>query len=395
MSGVSSGDSWGAGWDAPDRLVCMDCVGEEYLVEAGGGSGSGEGKCDYCDGGRFGAGPVSRIVELVAPAVQRYFADPGKAGAIRDEGEWLIDTVGTEEALRELWPDCGTELLRDVANAFHDTEWVPCNGHFLDMHEHERFTHTWHHFAKMAKHRTRYFLDRKEREFGRDPWMEFPTPAEFLKRIGELVNELCLLRSLEKHETLYRVRQEGDSKRFDKFRDLGPPPDEKATAGRMNPAGIAYFYLARELETAAGEVVDKPPARIAIGKFRTKDELVVLDLTCLPEPPSVFDLDQYDRYQAIVFLQDFVDQISRPVAKDGMEHIEYVPSQIVCEYFAQVFARRHEMRPVDGIAYRSAVVPGGQNVVLFPPEGRRRWEDLAELAGTDHIPGIPGTTGGV
>lgn len=371
----------------------MDCVGEEYLVEAGGGSG--EGKCDYCDGGRFGAGPVSRIVELVAPALQRYFADPGKAGAIRDEGEWLIDTVGTEEALRELWPDCGTELLRDVANAFHDTEWVPCNGHFLDMHDHERFTHTWHHFAKMAKHRTRYFLDRKEREFGRDPWMEFPTPAEFLKRIGELVNELCLLRSLEKHETLYRVRQEGDSKRFDKFRDLGPPPDEKATAGRMNPAGIAYFYLARELETAAGEVVDKPPARIAIGKFRTKDELVVLDLTCLPEPPSVFDLDQYDRYQAIVFLQDFVDQISRPVAKDGMEHIEYVPSQIVCEYFAQVFARRHEMRPVDGIAYRSAVVPGGQNVVLFPPEGRRRWEDLAELADTDHIPGIPGTTGGV
>ena len=165
-----------------------------------------------------------------------------------------------------------------------------------------------------------------------------PDPAEFLKRIGELVNELGLLRSLEKHETLYRVRQEGDSKRFDRFRDLGPPPDEKATAGRMNPAGIAYFYLARELETAAGEVVDKPPARIAIGKFRTKDELVVLDLTCLPEPPSVFDLDQYDRYQAIVFLQDFVDQISRQVAKDGMEHIEYVPSQIVCEYFAQVFA---------------------------------------------------------
>ena len=104
----------------------------------------------------------------------------------------------------------------------------------------------------------------------------------------------------------------------------------------MNPAGIAYFYLARDLETAAGEVVDNPHARIAISTFRTKGELVVLDLTRLPEPPSVFDLDQYDRYQGIVLLEDFVEQISTPVAKDCMEHIGYIPSQMVCEYFAQV-----------------------------------------------------------
>ena len=384
MSGVSSGDEWGPGWDAPDRRVCMDCVGEDYLLIAGGGSGSGGGTCDYCGGGRFSPGPVSRIVELVEPALQRYFADPGNAGAIRDEGEWLIDTIGTEEALRELWPECGPELLRDVANAFHNTQWVPCNGHFLDMHERERLTHTWDHFAKMAKHRTRYFLDRREREFGKDPWMEFASPAEFLQRIGELVIELSLLRPVERHVTLYRVRKEREGKRYDTFRDLGPPPDEKATAGRMNAAGIAYFYLARDLETAAGEVVDNSPARIAIGTFRTKDQLVLLDLTRLPEPPSVFDMDEYDRYQGTLFLQDFVEQISRTVAKDGMEHIEYVPSQVVCEYFAQLFTRRHRSRRVDGIAYRSAVVPGGQNVVLFPPEGRKGWEDLAELSGTAH-----------
>ena len=68
-----------------------------------------------------------------------------------------------------------------------------------------------------------------------------------------------------------------------------------------------------------------------------------------------------------------------------MEHVEYVPSQVVCEFFAQVFNRSEERQRVNGIAYRSAVVPEGQNVILFPPEGGKRWEELTELVGTRHV----------
>lgn len=386
VGGVYAGDEVGYGWDAPNRFVCPECVGDDYLWRGGGGMGSVKNKCEYCGGGPYGAGPVGRIVELVSPALHRYCSDPGSAGAIRDEGEWvLVDTIDTEQALKALWPNCGAELLRDVAGAFRNTEWVPCNGYLWERHESEQFTHIWHHFAQMARHRTRYFLERQPREYGEDPWMEYPSPAELLERIGELVVELSLIRPLEKEETLYRVRLEGESENFDTFRDLGPPPNEKAGAGRMNPAGIAYFYMARELGTAAGEVLIKPPARIAIGKFRTKERLKLLDLTDLPEPPSVFDVDQYNRYQGTLFLRDFVQRISEPVAKDGMEHVEYVPSQVVCEFFAQVFNRSDEKRRVNGIAYWSAVVPEGQNVILFPPEGGKRWEDLTELVGTRHV----------
>ena len=197
--------------------------------------------------------------------------------------------------------------------------------------------------------------------------------------VGEFVRDLGLIRTLDGQRALYRVRHEMEGTSFDTFGELGPPPDDLARAGRMNPAGIAYFYAAREPGTALGEVVTEPPARIAIGEFRPKDGLAVLDLTDLPEPPSVFDMDQYDRYQRLVFLGDFVERISMPVRKDGMEHVEYVPSQVVCEFFAQVFGRKDDGRPVDGIAYRSAVVPDGQNVVLFPPKGRRTWQDVAEL----------------
>ena len=379
------GDGLGYGWDAPEKLVCMDCVGDDdYFWEAGAIYGPSTSLCAYC--GKGHAGPVGSIVDVIGPALHRYFTGPGNAGAILDDGEWLIDTIGTEKALGELWRTCGSEeLRRDVAGAFRNREWVPCNGHFLDMHEGEQFTHAWSHFAQITKHRTRYFLDRQEREFGENPWMEYPSPAEFLARLGEFVRDLGLIRTLDGQRALYRIRHEMDGTSFDTFGELGPPPDDLARAGRMNPAGIAYYYAAREPGTAMGEVVTEPPARIAIGEFRPNDGLAVLDLTDLPELPSVFDMDQYDRYQRLVFLGDFVERISMPVRKDGMEHVEYVPSQVVCEFFAQVFGRKDDGRHVDGIAYRSAVVPDGQNVVLFPPKGRRTWQDVAELVSTDHV----------
>ena len=221
MKGVDRGGSVGYGWDAPAKRVCADCLADEHLWKGGAGFGPMERKCDYCD--RAGSGPVSRVLELVAPALHRYFRDPGGAGAIRDEGEWLIDTIGTEEALRTLWPSCGAQLLKDVAGAFHNGRWVPCKGHFLEPHESRQFTHRWHHFGMMAKHRSRYFLDREEREFGDKPWMEYPSPSEFLARIAEFVVDQALVRPIDARQTLFRARCETAGERFCTFDELGPP----------------------------------------------------------------------------------------------------------------------------------------------------------------------------
>jgi len=68
----------------------------------------------------------------------------------------------------------------------------------------------------------------------------------------------------------------------------------------------------------------------------------------------------------LLFIENFVTSISTPVKKDGSEHVEYVPSQVVSEYFAKVF-RDALGEQIDGIVFPSAVRPGGRNVVLFPP----------------------------
>ena len=55
------------------------------------------------------------------------------------------------------------------------------------------------------------------------------------------------------------------------------------------------------------------------------------------------------------------------MAKDGREHIDYVPSQVICEYLAQIFQTTESDR-LAGIIYPSSVVDGGKNLVVFPED---------------------------
>lgn len=168
---------------------------------------------------------------------------------------------------------------------------------------------------------------------------------------------------------LYRVRlTDSNSSLYTSFEELGPPPRENPGPGRMNPIGISYFYLSYEQETALAETVNRPPCMASIGKFCSKGELLYLDLTELPSTPSIFDRSKAEEREGLLFLKSFVEAISKPTEKNGREHIEYLPSQVVSEYFAQVY-RDPEDRPIDGIAYPSAVRPGGKNFVLFPRHG--------------------------
>ena len=59
-----------------------------------------------------------------------------------------------------------------------------------------------------------------------------------------------------------------------------------------------------------------------------------------------------------------MEELTRPIVKDGREHIEYVPTQIVTEYFRHVF-RTSIGEQVKGILYRSSRNGEGTCCVLF------------------------------
>lgn len=171
-------------------------------------------------------------------------------------------------------------------------------------------------------------------------------------------------------KTLFRARQQEEGNPFPlNAKELGAAPSKDSRAGRMNPAGISYLYLAFAQETAVAEVRQiKLSLPVAIGQFEAQRELIILDLTNLPKKPSIFDVQHYDELVRLLFIDEFVKEITKPVAKDNcIEHIEYVPSQVVSEYFALVF-HLDEGKRLDGIKYPSSVCSGNYKLVLFSTE---------------------------
>lgn len=133
----------------------------------------------------------------------------------------------------------------------------------------------------------------------------------------------------------------------------------------MNPAGIVIFYGAREPETALSEALGST-GRVSVGVFSPLRSLRILDLTGVAKLPfySIFEKVTRSRRGLRLFMNAFVDDIAKVSARDGREHIDYVPAQIVTEYFRRVF-RSSSGERLDGVVFLSTRYPQGRNVSLF------------------------------
>lgn len=366
------------GWADVDKKVCADCVEDEYLKALIDGEEVAD-TCDYC--GRHSRGPIAAPVELVLTAVAAtahyFYCDPNNAG-VPYEGGWAASTLDTYEVLNNLDFECHEALFDDIVGAIDTVEWVHAAGGFwLSSHRHEILTHSWDSFVYLIKHQTRFFFHTRPRTNPDEP--EEIGPNEILAAIADAVTSRDLIVTIGADTVLVRARRRStvDQWTLDET-NLSAPPAELARAGRMNPAGISYLYLAMDEKTAIAEIIDGPPCGVAIGTFRTTRPLRVLDLTTLPAKPSLYDDDKREDWEVVTFLTSFVSSISKPVRKDGLEHIEYVPSQVVCEYFATVFHSADNAQ-LDGIIYPSTVYPSGRNLVLFPTE-RTYSREFAQIA---------------
>jgi RES domain len=134
----------------------------------------------------------------------------------------------------------------------------------------------------------------------------------------------------------------------------------------MSPPGVVMTYAAEDRDTALAETANEP-GTFAVGEFVNDRDLLILDLTRLPESPSVFaelpDSMERDPRPQLNFLHRISLEISRPIARDDRMHIEYVPTQVVTEYVRIVV--RINGRKVDGIRYTSSRGHAATAVVLF------------------------------
>lgn len=213
-------------------------------------------------------------------------------------------------------------------------------------------------------------------------------PGKVLQDIGELLDELDLIRLLPSGRSLWRA-QTHQGPEIDggaTASRLGTAPKEFARQpNRMSPAGIPMFYAAEDSSTALAEVAvhaDSSEDHATIGEFVPSAPLLVLDFTALADYVSVFDSDRGHLRREINFLNEFVASLRRPIAA-GDEAIEYVPTQIMTEYFLRIYETTASERPrIVGIRYPSAVVEGGVSLVL-DVNHRHCIDEGSTLAGGD------------
>lgn len=372
-------------WTEPAKSVCADCVADAFL-KAEIGKNLTTNTCDYCTrtAKEKIAAPLSLIMPYIAKALCYRYLPADEAGLPPEVN--FEELPCTRDVLQGIpFNPARPELLDDAAASFWHSRWVENGPGFYGYKSSMLFS--WGTFASkvagMVMHPERFFSVLSDNGSRRRFTFDL-IPREMLGKISGVITEMEMTTTWRAGKILYRTRpqEKGETLALDDPAALGPPPDKDATNQRMSPVGISYFYLANERGTSLAETF-RSPCRAVVATFSLRRDLRLLDLTKLPAV-SVFNPNTRQKYEQYGFLAEFADRISWPIEKDGREHIdEYVPTQVLSEYFAKVY-RQTDGTPIDGMIYKSAVHPGGRNIVLFPPQ-RGKFMDLVKLEGTPKV----------
>lgn len=226
--------------------------------------------------------------------------------------------------------------------------------------------YSWTSFVGEIKYRRRFlFLSADKSKNGR--FLPKHSAEEIMKIIGDALVELKLIKELDELEAgkkIYRARLARNGEVFNGKEQLGAPSPKRATAERMNPPGIPYFYAAFDRLTACAEVCgDKlePLNTVYVSTWEVKKQLKVVDLSRLGVLPSYFDPKKRISRSPHLFLRDFIRDACSPRPEDDTAQLTYIPAQVMSEYFRTVLQ-------VDGVIFTSTKNRDGRCVVIFPDD---------------------------
>ena len=354
------------GWGFSDNIdICWRCVTNAYLKDFVKDNAEGY-SCDFCDRtsrAKPSTVPFDDLMEVIADAVQHRYSDVINEGIIYDHEEdcYAAQTFSTDELFFQIvpWPTANDKVSNHIINSFTDRLW--CQRHYGSLTREQKYRLSWQAFCQTVTHEKRYLFEREE-PFEYDDGIPV---RELLDELGTIVGRHGFIRTLRAGFPFFRVRIHEPEDKPVEAHELGPPPPRDALSNRMSPAGISLFYGALESQTARAETFLGNSKRDGtVSTWTSKRELVVVDFTHQPEPPSFYDTERADERDECLFLASFVSDLIKPVAPDRREHTDYVPTQIVTEYFRHLF-RTSNGKSIDGMLYPSSVQKGGTCVSLF------------------------------
>ncbi len=356
-------------------VVCQECFGNAGLklrvVQAAGQSSSG--KCQFHPRRRgITVSAVASIVDEVARenyhgGVPDDYDEPSGGLELND---LIFELTGPEdddvaEALKaelieqdDYWPPDGEEAFYDEEYVYHRIE-IGTAG----------YGRLWEDFEKHLMYEQRFF--------SADAFDRLKQIFEGVEKQTDAARNcpVYMIQPKGEQSIFYRARIIHEHSEIDRFREdvagaLGPPPDRKRTAGRLNPSGVTAFYGAFDPDTCVAELRPPVGTRVALSQFTITEAICVLDTTRFagkPRPSNLYKEGSVRQAAQWNFMRNFMAQISRPV-RPGEEHLDYIPTQAVAEFLANHLEVEvgGKKRKIDAIIYASAQNRGaGKNIAIL------------------------------
>jgi hypothetical protein len=337
-------------------FVCGECIVDESLCKLVEKEGAAD-ECGFCDGEDRKVLSIERVAEHVR---SRLRADYSYAVEVLGwaEGGYVGVTYETYELLDNLQLGCDDTVLQAIHDEIDEGEsWCDSD---VNGTPGEILAAGWDEFQTIVKHETRYFLsDHTERSWN-NPSAE--PPSHSLELAAKLFDQHKLFTTLPMGSLVYRVRDISTDEAVPSSpHEFGPPPLEHCVqSNRMNPPGISAMYVSLDPATSVAEVPAIAGRRRFVASFEVKQDVLLLDISNIPRPPPfLYDGDPNDRHM-LEFLDAFSKMCALPVERANRVHVDYVPTQVVCEYLM----RKFKDRDVKGIKFPSTK-GSGDNVALF------------------------------
>lgn len=300
------------------------------------------------------------LIDRITQSIECFYDDPANILSYESsEGGYLGETYSTLELLQdEVGFQAEFDIVTEIAKSIQPEHWAEVS--FYGDSLLDELKYTWDKFSFLVKHKVRFLFYENaiypiEQSENRKPYL-------ILKDISKYISELNLIISLpEKTDmfnqeiSIYRARQHKLNENVDDCNSIGPAPIRTASANRFSPEGIPIFYGAEDEDTAILEIINptKKDEYVSVGEFYLNMSLNMIDLRNINHV-GFFNFEKKHLIEPSRFLQHFARVISERIKEPDNERIEYVPSQIVTEYFRHVLPSELN-KTINGIIYKSAL----------------------------------------
>jgi len=338
-----------------DTYVCVRCV-DDYGLISFIRKNSTKGICSYCDKNRRVA-DMNDVIEHIVTSLSLEWGDAANEGLAYEtrEGGWQGQVYDTWELLYNYGPECSEEVFGTIVESIHDVAW--CKRDPYSLSKDRMLVYGWQSFSKFIIHTARFvFYKAVNTSYAADQHDEM-NPVDILETLGSVAKKLDLIGTVPAGQPIFRVRIVDPETQLTRSHELGPPPAAHANMpNRMSPVGIPMFYGAFDQDTAIRETYN--PAgqalkKAATGEFSPIRDLHIVDLSRSFFVPSLFDPELQRLRPYFSFMRDFVEDFTKPIERSDRAHADYVPTQVVTEYFRHVY-RTDDDHQIDGIIYPSS-----------------------------------------